>query len=59
MTFQLPDLTALAVIVSVVAVLAVVVAGVLAPRFLARNRAVRLSRREPVLRYYGHLVTGH
>jgi hypothetical protein len=59
MTFDLPDLTPLIVPFAVaIALTAVLVMGVVVA-FFVRNHAIRVQRREPVARYYGHLLLGH
>lgn len=59
MTFDLPNLTALIVpFVVVLALTVTLIAGVVVG-FFTRNHAVRVQRREPVARYYGHLLLGH
>jgi hypothetical protein len=59
MTFELPDLTLLAVISVAAAVLAAgLLLGALVAFFVA-NRKVRVARREPVLGYYRRGLLGH
>lgn len=59
MTFELPTLTLLAVIVlAAVALVAVLLIGAVTS-FFVQNHQVRVARHEPVLSYYGHLVLGH
>lgn len=59
MTFQLADLTALALTLYVVAgaTLLAMVAG--ATTFVVTNRRERLARHEGLRTYYGHLVLAH
>ncbi len=59
MTFELPDLTLVLVAFLAVAVVAAAIATGTLATFFARNRAVRVRRREGVFQYYGNLVAGH
>ena len=59
MSFQLADLTALAVAVYVAAVLALVAMVAGAVVFVATHRRERLVRQESLRSYYGHLVLAH
>jgi hypothetical protein len=56
MTFQLPDLTVLALTLYVVAGATLLVMAAGATVFVATNRRERLARHEDLRTYYGHLV---
>ncbi len=59
MNFQIPDMTALLVVVVVAVAMVGAILVALVVDALRDNRRTRLARHERVLPYYGHLVLGH
>jgi len=59
MTFELPTMMPLLIVLLVGAALTAASLITLAAAFLVQNRKVRVARHEPIRAYYGHLILGH